>query len=280
VLAGEIGRLITGTTTSNGNAGGTTLVCSSLCAEPIYPGRGDCLIFKSGAYAYDGNEANRYRVVSFDDDTGTVTFQPATGGSIASGTTFEIYREIDVLILNNAINQAIRYAWQPGGTTIAKIVEDTTTITLEANTFEYDLPTECVGVMTVMVRPSESSPLIPLGNWHVFGNYHEKKLIFTDANTVNDNVGCTVYLWYQQRYTELSSETDTTDIPYYVVPMAAAQIFHSLLSNSVSDEEIATNNAMYQHWIAIAENARRVHGSKITGSVIQYAFSDATEILR
>jgi len=71
-----------GTTTGDGAAGGTTVVCSDLTSQPDYDGQQ--ILIAEGTYA------GQVRDIKGDTTGGTVTVDPAFGGQIVSGINFHI----------------------------------------------------------------------------------------------------------------------------------------------------------------------------------------------
>jgi len=71
-----------GTSTGDGAAGGTTVVCSDLTSQPNYDGQQ--ILIAEGTYA------GQVRDINGDTTGGTVTVDPAFGGQIVSGINFYI----------------------------------------------------------------------------------------------------------------------------------------------------------------------------------------------
>lgn len=85
-LAQRIHAWLAGTTTSNGNAGGTTVVASALV------GYGDSFFSSHWLLITSGSYAGQWRRVSdFTNSSGTLTVVNAYGGQILSGVTYELH---------------------------------------------------------------------------------------------------------------------------------------------------------------------------------------------
>jgi len=86
-LSSYIADDLTGTTTSDGNAGGTTLVCSALA------NKGDNYYNDWWVKITSGTYINAIQQVSgFAQSTGTCTMYVSFGGQIVSGVTFELHQ--------------------------------------------------------------------------------------------------------------------------------------------------------------------------------------------
>lgn len=114
-----IGDNLTGTTTSAGNAGGTTFVDSGLVKyEDNYFGDPER---NSEWWAYVSSQLRSIK--SFTSSSGTVTVHKAFSAQIATSTAYEIHRfdrDKKIVAINEALNQCYPYFY--------KRVEDLTTL--------------------------------------------------------------------------------------------------------------------------------------------------------
>jgi hypothetical protein len=119
LLSSEIGDVIFGTcastTTADGNAGGTTLIDTALCALPsdwIRTGTGSepqtHILFTSGTHAGQIRPCT-----TFANGTGTITFSPAVtaASKVAQTTTYEIHRFAHPTMKEDCIAKAVRDAF-------------------------------------------------------------------------------------------------------------------------------------------------------------------------
>lgn len=136
-LARTIASWFPATTTSAGNAGGTTVVAARFVGEQKDSYRGYYLLLTSGTLTGSpaGTTPVFARCTAFDGTTGTFTVTPAFAGQVASSVTFELHAfspELFTEAMNNAIAAYRRYVFNP--------LYDAT-ITLTASTWEYTMPT-------------------------------------------------------------------------------------------------------------------------------------------
>jgi hypothetical protein len=149
----EIGDQVgmrTGTTTSAGNGGGTTMVDSALEDSDDYL-NGYYVVFTSGA-----NDGEIRVVDDYTGSSGTVTLRSAASNQVASGVTYELWPEdIGPERVNSLINRTIQ------DVTSRALVEDTD-ISLHAGKRQsgFDLPTAVQGVYRVEHRAWVQSVVI------------------------------------------------------------------------------------------------------------------------
>jgi len=122
------------TTTSNGNAGGTTLVDSALSAygNDYFGG------VNNSRYVYitSGNTKGEERIISdFVGSSGTITVSAAFSAQIVSGVTYEIH-SYSVGDKKRAINLALWDAYPY----YYKLIEDSTLKPQGSDDNEYDIP--------------------------------------------------------------------------------------------------------------------------------------------
>jgi hypothetical protein len=119
LLSADIGDVIFGscasTTTADGNAGGTTLVDTALCALPsdwIRTGEGGEP--QTHIKITSGTHDTQVRpCTTFVNTTGTITFSPAVTAAtkVASGTTYEIHRMAHPTLKEDCIAKASKEAY-------------------------------------------------------------------------------------------------------------------------------------------------------------------------
>jgi len=134
-ISKEAGMYLSGTTTSAGDSGGTTLICTSLSDYPDRSARmlDSWVRITSGTY---DNEVRR--ITQFLTDTGTVTVSRPFSGQIASSVTFEMYpfNPADMLVAFNDAIQETNYLFQ-------RI--DSTSYASRFGVHRYPLPSTFVG---------------------------------------------------------------------------------------------------------------------------------------
>ena len=143
-LARTIGAWLPGAASSNGNAGGTTVVDSAFIggAEMDNAYRGYYLLLTSGTLSASGVTPVFRRVTSFAAATGTFTVTGAFAGQVASGVTFELH-SISPELFTEALNKPRAVAWQY----LFKPLYDSS-ITLTQGDYEYTMPT---GILPEMI---------------------------------------------------------------------------------------------------------------------------------
>lgn len=139
-LADRFGDLTQLTTTSSGSS--TTLIDALNVNAGSEHFNGRQLLITSGTYS--GTKA---RVTGTTDSTGTLTFTPAAGGTIASGVTVDVFNRrgigFTIAEYDRALNSAINDAFPMGMielidtlTTGVTVTDDVTTILVPAKYFE------------------------------------------------------------------------------------------------------------------------------------------------
>ena len=107
-VAPTVGDYFALTTTSAGNAGGTTVVCTQFSGYGADSYRGWWLLQTSGA---NGGATPQYRqIIAFDGTTSTFTVTPAFGAQVASGVTMELH-QYEPPMFTRACNSALRVGW-------------------------------------------------------------------------------------------------------------------------------------------------------------------------
>lgn len=158
----------------------------------------------AGGAAPEGEE----RVVSdYAQSTGTLSVVPNFTAAVASGDTYlltSLRRADAVRAINNAIE---RSAQRWGVPTI-----DTSTITIVADTYQYNLPTDLVWLADVLHRGDTTVPYRPIerGVWQVSGTVGAQVLDLLDVGAFT--VGDHLRLDYVKRLAKLSADTDALGI--------------------------------------------------------------------
>lgn len=101
-----------GTTTTNGNVGGTTLICTSY-ADSEYPSREFTHWTIRATSGARSGEERRLITEPLTTASGTFTTARAFGGQILSGVTFEGYGGITGTQWRQAVNEALLDLWTP-----------------------------------------------------------------------------------------------------------------------------------------------------------------------
>lgn len=134
-VSSEISRLITGTTTNDGNAGGTTFLDSLLAVYPDDDFRTKDIWALATSGTYDGQERP---TSDFTSSTGTVTTATAFGGKIVAAVTYEIhpFRPSRIMTkLNEAIKRT-RYLF--------RVITDES-VSTRSNQYSYPVPSSIIG---------------------------------------------------------------------------------------------------------------------------------------
>jgi len=152
-------------------------------------------------------EAEERPVTDFVQSTATLTVDPAFTAPVGSGDTYELLpaKREDVIA---AVNAGIRAA----GETWPVQTVDTTTITLAADDYEYNLPAGLVRLLGVWVQgdTDEAWQQVPGRNWHVAGTAGAQVLYFDSLDGVDDGDDCR--LDYLARLSELSADSSNLGI--------------------------------------------------------------------
>jgi hypothetical protein len=122
--------LVTEVTTSAGNAGGTTVICTGLTQQNDYWNGGQVIPY-SGTYA-----GYSRRITDWVLSTNTLT-TVAFGGTIANGVNIEVLLSHVYAEYNGAFDRAIRYARNKTRFLQSYVNES---LTLDASTYEYVIP--------------------------------------------------------------------------------------------------------------------------------------------
>lgn len=155
-LARAIGAWLPAVTTSNGNAGGTTVIAARFIGEQKDAYKGYFLLLTSGAITSSGVTPLFCRVTAFDGTTGAFTVTPAFGAptQVISGITFELHA-FSPELFTEALNRARAVSWPH----IFKALYDSS-ITLTAGDWEYTMPTGILPEMISLVEMEGSSELV------------------------------------------------------------------------------------------------------------------------
>jgi len=170
-------------------------------------------------------------------------------------------------LLVDAINTAIESAWPLW----YDVHEDTTTVTIAANTFRYTLPSDVEYLAQVWLEQSSSEPYIPLRDcrWaaETSSTGSITKYLYLDKSA-NYETGKAVRLIYESQPQTLSASTDATSVPTpYVIPRACAYIFQrDMIEGPGKDTDHLKNMVALNLELAddYLQKARRNH---ITGHV-------------
>lgn len=131
-LAQTMGDGLSGTTTSAGAAGGTTLLdATNLYQADDYWNTGQ-IVITSGTYI-----GQVRRISDFTSSTGTVTVSSAFGGQIAASVTFEIHLPFVYALYNDCFRRAVRHAAGRNRYLQEWWNEE---LTFNADQYEYTLP--------------------------------------------------------------------------------------------------------------------------------------------
>lgn len=123
-----------------------------------------------GHYVYivedAGAEGEERPVTDYDQGDATLTVGPGFSAGVGSGDSYELLAAPRAEVVA-AINAGIRAA----GETWLKVVEDTSTLTIADDTYEYDLPVAVVRLLAVWVRDDSEEAWVAVAgrNWSVGG---------------------------------------------------------------------------------------------------------------
>jgi len=169
-------------------------------------------------------------------------------------------------ILTEAINAAIRAA---GETWLAQVV-DTTTLTIAANDYDYDLPAAVVRLGMVSVRGDTDQAWVEVPGrlWSVGGTPGARVLYLDALKGLGD--GDSIRLDYVARLTELTAEDDDlgmgepaeAELVEYVVTYALSWLYYREGEKVQTKEALAgylrLADGLYQRAMEIKMRAPRV----------------------
>jgi hypothetical protein len=211
-------------------------------------------------YAYimsadDAAPEGEERVVSdYVQSTGTLSLVPNFTAAVAAGDTYLLtsLRRADIV---RAINNAIGRSSQRWGVPTI----DTTTITITADTYQYDLPTDLVWLSDVLYRSDTDEPYrsIERGNWQVAGTVGAQVVDLLDISgfAADDHLR----LDYVKRLGKLSNDDDTLDIGAPAEPeLIAFLVDYSLwyLHNQAAMANV-TSGAFREHYTQASNAYKR-----------------------
>lgn len=196
------GHLHVGTAEAGSNT--TTIVDTTLIDPDDFWNNHYVYVDGADGAAPEGEE----RFVSdFVQSTGTLTISPAFTAAVAADDTYLILpvrRGVFVRAINNAIRKASERFGVP--------TSDAATITIAADTYQYNLPADLLWLEDVKYRSDSDEPYKQIGRtiWGVSGTPGAQVLELTDidAFTAGDNLR----LDYIKRLSELSDDTDALGI--------------------------------------------------------------------
>lgn len=160
----QVDDWIEGQLTEDGTS--ATVKDTSLAAydASYFPDRSSWIYIRGGTYAGHWAKISTFTVAS---GVGTITFSPVAGGVIVDDVTYSIhttFKRADVVAkINLAIQRVAEKAhvWNI----------DTTSITLEAGTYEYDIPTSFMGIYRLTMADADGNfdtqPEIPPSEYWV-----------------------------------------------------------------------------------------------------------------
>lgn len=175
---------VEGTATSDGSS--TTVKDTSLAAyqDDYFNDQNSWIYIRSGTYAGHWAKISDFAVSA---GVGTITFAPAAVGSIVTGVTYSIHTEFSRDDIVEAINAAIAKAARKG--LLWKV--DTTSTTLAAGTYEYDVPTGFIYIVRLVMADSggtfDDMPEIPPDQYDIMKGATPKiRFKLTHADTKFD----------------------------------------------------------------------------------------------
>lgn len=245
---GFCGDLVTGTTTTSGNASFTTLVDSSLPdTDDIY--NNGQVVITSGTC-----ENQRRFITDYTGSSGTVTVfsNKAFTNTILNSVTYEIHRIWSADEKDYAINEAIQLA----GKHWTRKIEDTSITTTSAD-FTYDVTNLTVALdQTLLIDKVEvetdtantSAMYTELQNWYIRNNNGSLTLQFRDMDYVGD-----VRLTYRTRPPVFTADTSTGGVllpddegfATFVVAVATGLLFQRYANTGGEKES--------EHWQMMAD---------------------------
>lgn len=230
-LNNHIDDNITGTTTSAGNAGGTTLV--------------DTLLYKYPD-GYFGDEESRAQwwlyynsqlraIKEFHSDTGTITVHTAFAAQVATASAYEIHRiDRDKKVL--AANQALVdcFPW------FHKVLEDESLEGKGASDNEYEVPAIFTEFPARIVIEQKSDDRYTLEELR---DFTAKDMKFY----ANINTGDTIILIGKTQLSQFTNDASVTELNISearVVALLAASILYRRMTNTVNSEDSARYAAL------------------------------------
>ena len=256
-LADEFGDLVRITTTSAGDAGGTTAIDS----QAVNTGKEDLggrqIYFTSGA-----NNTEARTITSTTDTTNTITFIPAATAQVASGVTAEVYnkrghgflRDEYVRALNRAIDDAAGIAL------IAVVDTDAVPGNFDKDSPEITVDTQISEVFKVEHDDADGfwyevrkAPRWGGDGWVALPASGKIRLTGKPAWDADGN---TVQVWGYGRQAALSASADTVAMdPGWLIARAA---FHLAKGNLDRRPELGGLLMLYRDEAVRREGALRV----------------------
>ena len=238
-LNNHIDDNITGTTTSAGNAGGTTLV--------------DTLLYKYPD-GYFGDEESRAQwwlyynsqlraIKEFHSDTGTITVYTAFSAQVATASAYEIHRlDRDKKVL--AANQALVdcFPW------FYNVLEDSTTLVGKgSDDNEYSIPATFTEFPSrIIIRDVDSGgteyDLYDLKDFTPVGDTTSGMKFYADIDEAD-----VIILQGKTYLSQFTTDTTTTELnttEARVVALLAASILYRRMTNTVNSEDSARYAAL------------------------------------
>lgn len=174
--------LWSGTTTGAGST--TTLVDANNRVEDddYFQNLNAQLYIRSGTYA-----GSTRRITDFANSTGTVTFAPALAGAPGSSVTYSIHARYSRAEIVNAINQAIESIAEDS----LFFTNDSTSVTLDEDTYEYDIPASFMYIYRLVMADADgdfTNPEVPPDAYYVRPS-SSPKLVFRKKSTEYDVSG-------------------------------------------------------------------------------------------
>lgn len=262
LIAGRYGHYHRGTADSGTT---TRIVDDTLLEEDDFWNGHYVYVTGAGGAAPEGEQR---RVSNYDLDTQTLTLVPALSIAIEADDTYLVlpFRCEDLV---DAIAEAMRQAsekWLLPET-------DTTTLTVVANTFEYNLPAAVVTLLNVMRRDSSTEPWQDVNpqHWQVAGLAGAQVLYLSSLTDLD--TGDLLRLDFLKRLASLTTDATELDVglpaePELVTFLVQFSLFflHDLMGNRAKTADILRphlTKAKIYHDMAMEtrQKARLYHGA-------------------
>ena len=240
---------ITGTTTSNGNAGGTTFVDSSLCKyEDGYFGDPERM---PQWWAYVGTTLRQIK--NFNSSSGTVEVYTAFGSQVSSSTAYSLHRfdrDKKVIAINQALDEAYPYFY--------KRIEDATTLDgTGSSDNKYQVPATFTEFPTQIWSIDDDTDEVEHTR---IANYHVEEIsgtMYFYADITEDE---DILLIGKKPLTQFTTDTSTTELTNSqaaAVALLAAGIFFQSIAGVINAADSGRYDSLSNRYFTRWEDRRR-----------------------
>lgn len=216
-------------------------------------------ITSAGSAAPEGEE----RAISdWDQSAGMLSIAPAFTTAVAEGDTY-LLLPVRRGELVRAINRSIERANERWGVPTI----DTSTVTIVADTYQYDLPSDLTWLVDVLYRDDAESPYRPIerGIWSVSGTPGSQVLDLLDIS--NWDAGDVLRLDYVARMASLSADTDALDVGAPAEPeLIAFLIDYSLWYLHMQAANRGIASGVFREHLTQARNALELAEKKLANA--------------